>query len=147
MNPDEVYRILPASFPVSPENEVYMNAPGDWYQPSGGAKKICGVVKYPVQQWRECGAPYLSGTSWCKLMMVLGSGNPDMADIVEIAEAYEGRGHDAHKYNLKNLRKKQYERVQQGWASQIKEEIASGDLKCWSEIVQPGTAASSQDNW
>ena len=147
MDPDQIYKMLPMSFPVSPDNEVYMNAFGDWYQPSGGAKKVCGVVQYPVKRWRECGAPYLSGTSWCKLMMVLGSKNPEMAEIVEIAESVEDRCHDSHKYNLKNLRKQQAIRVQEGWKSQIKEDIANGDLKCWSEIVQPGRAASSQDNW
>ena len=147
MGPDQIYKMLPMSFPVSPDNEVYMNAPGDWYQPSGPAKKVCGVVQYPVKQWRECGAHYLSGASWCKLMMVLGSNNPEMAEIVEIAEAYEGRHHDSHSLTMKNLRKQQAERVHNGSKSQIKDDIAKGDLKCWSQIVQPGQASSSQDNW
>ena len=105
------------------------------------------MVKYPVKQWKECGAHYLNGASWCKLMMVLGSGDPDMAEIVEIAESYEGRHHDSHSFNMKNLKKQQAERVRNGWTSKIKEDIAKGNLKCWKQIVQPGQASSSQDNW
>ena len=145
MDPDRIYKMLPMSFPVSPENEVYATV-GSWDQPSV-TKKICGVVRYPVQRWKACGAPYLSGTSWCKLMMVLGSQNPEMAEIVEIAEAFEGRAHEAHQYNLKNLRKMQAERVAKGWKSTIKVDIENGDRQCWSNIVQKGNAASSQDNW
>ena len=148
MDPDQIYRLLPMSFPVSPDNEVYVQPPGDWNNPPGPAKKVCGVVQYPVRDWRACGAHYISGASWCKLMMVLGSGDPEMAEIVEIAESFEDRHHDSHSYNLKNLKKQQAERVNNGWKSQIKAEIAKGDLRCWQEVaVQPGQASSSQDNW
>ena len=136
MDPDKIYRMMPMSFPVSPDNEVMVTPPGDWNQAAGPPKKVCGVVQYPVKQWKECGAHYLSGTSWCKLMMVLGSNNPEMAEIVEIAESYEGRHHDSHSLNMKNLKKQQEERVRNGWTSTIKEEIAKGDLKCWKQCLQ-----------
>ena len=112
-------------------------------------KKVCGVVQYPVEDWRRLGMPYISGKSWCKLMMVLGSGNLEMAEIVTIAESYEGRSHDSHKYNKKNLLEQQRLRKMAGWKSQIQQDIAEGKVECWSHIVEQGTASASSmsDNW
>ena len=89
-------------------------------------KKVCGVVQRQIKKWRECGAPYITGNAWFKVMMVLGQGNPDLAEVVEIADAYEDTDQDSHKYNLKNLRIRQQMRVAQGWKSKVKEDIANG---------------------
>merc|ERR1739844_429985 len=128
-------------FPVSPENEVYVNGSDVWGEVV--LRKVCGVVQYPVDEWKRLGMPYISGNSWCKLMMVLGSGNPEMAEIVMIAECYEGRTHDSHKYNLKNLLEKQRQRVMTGWKSEIQQEIAEGKLNCWSQVTEQGTSSAS----
>ena len=86
------------------------------------------------------------------MMIVLGQSNPDMAEIVEVAELFEGTNGDAHKYNMANLRKRQYMRVAQGYTSQIKEDIAKGnykDLQCWENLVKEGasTSTSSKTTW
>ena len=81
------------------------------------------------------------------MMMVLDSGNPEMADIVDLAESYEGRGHETHKYNVKHLREQHQMRVAQGRKSKVKEDIANGDLQCWSGIVERGKSTSSQGDW
>ena len=71
-----------------------------------------------------------------------------MAEIVEIAECFEGRDHESHKYNLMNLRKQQVARVANGWKSQFKQGIENNPLQCWSEVVEHGKpASSSEDNW
>lgn len=83
-------------------------------------------------------------------MMGLGKGNLELADIVEIAECYEDRDIDMHKYNLKNLKKQQWGRVSAGWKSKFKEEINQEDFKCWTDVVSKPAgkpASSSQDNW
>ena len=102
-------------------------------------KKVCGVVQYRIKEWRAQGAPYITTGAWFKMMIVLGQNNPDMAEIVEIAELFEGTTDDAHKYNLANLRKKLYLRVAQGYKSHVKGDIAKGnykDLQCWESLVQ-----------
>ena len=102
-------------------------------------KKVCGVVQYKIAEWRAQGAPYNTTSAWFKMMIVLGQDNPDMADIVEVAEFFEGTNEDAHKYNMANLKKKHFMRVAQGHKSQTKEDIAKGNykgLQYWESLVQ-----------
>ena len=109
-------------------------------------KKVCGVVQYNIRDWRAQGAPYITTSAWFKMMIVLGQNNPDMAEIVEVAELFEGTTQDVHKYNMANLRKRQHMRVAQGYKSQVKEDIAKGNyqgLQCWENLVQEEASRST----
>ena len=138
MDPNQIYQMLPMSFPVGPDSTVYVAEECGWGEVPI-QKKICGVVQYKIDEWRAQGAPYITTNSWFKLMIVLGQDNPDMAEIVNIAESFEGATEESHKHNMASLRKKHQARVAQGYKSQTKEDIASGnydDLKCWMSLVQ-----------
>ena len=103
-----VFRWLPMCFPQGFEVKDH------WTQ-----KAIYSVAQYPVEQWRKSGRPYMSMNSWFKLLMLLGDGRPELAELVEVAQCLEDSTSDQHKYNLKNLRKWQYRRVQEGSWTQI----------------------------
>mgnify|MGYP003330236313 CR=1 FL=1 len=145
MDPNQVYQMLPMSFPVDPESTVYVAEECGWGE-APIQKKICGVVKYKIHEWRARGAPYITVNSWFKLMIVLGQGNPEMAEIVDIAESFEGADEETHKPNIKNLRKRRQARLDRGNKSQTKEDIANGnyeDLQCWTSLVQEEASKAS----
>ena len=99
-----VYKWLPIAFPQNFE-----------LKDEKTGKNIYGVAQYPIKKWEKVGRPYMSAGSWIKFAMMIGKDKPELAKLVEIAECYEDTDSDAHKFNEKNLRKFQAERVATGY--------------------------------
>ena len=62
MDPNKVYQMLPMSFPVSPEGQVYVSDEVGWGE-APIHKRVFGVMQYPVDKWKQIGAPFISATS------------------------------------------------------------------------------------
>ena len=80
LDPEEVLRMMPIRLPLT--------HPEFWTHPkTGETVKLDAVARYPLDEWEREGAPYMSQTNWCELVMRMCSQN--MSDLQELWQVGE----------------------------------------------------------
>ena len=80
LDPEEVLRMMPIRLPLT--------HPELWTHPkTGETVKLDAVARYPLDEWEREGAPYMSQTNWCELVMRMCSQN--MSDLQELWQVGE----------------------------------------------------------
>ena len=101
-----VFRWLPMAFPFDFGYEVNANPANSWGEVSPGSKKrVHGVARYPIDEWKKAGQPFMTVNSWCNFMRIIAHGKPELANIYDIAECFEDSSDQQHAYAEKTLKK------------------------------------------